>query len=75
MLGSLHYSKMMESRERERNDKNSYTQGIKYFKGINWYNSYGVGLGMEEKNIAVHTILSVQYFSQHFPTFIELLKF
>ena len=30
---------------------------------------------MEDKNIAVHIILSVQSFSQHFPTFIELLKF
>lgn len=35
MPGSLHYSKMMESRERKRNDRKSYTQELNTLEGEN----------------------------------------
>lgn len=57
----------MRSRERKRNDTKAYIQELNTSKAKKWYNSYRVGLALEDENIAVYLITPIQSFSQHFP--------
>lgn len=65
----------MRSKERKRNDTKAYIQELNTSKAKKWYNSYRVGLALEDENIAVYLITPIQSFSQPFPIFNELYKF
>lgn len=66
MPGSLHYSKMLESRKRNSSDIESYTQELNTSKAKNQYNLYGLGLGMKDDNIGIYIIISIQSFFSPF---------